>query len=267
MERYEILDTIENIGDVEAGFIVELANGVSSFINSIEGKINRIKKEHLSFIDNSQDSNLIGDISKNDFEEEGFNKNSKASIYKIPKSKTFYTANGFYIKYLESLIENKDFVEDSLIAIKRFRTKEKHRISMAGPAFDTLTVKDILTDMDKAKTKVFDAKLAGETAILLPYFGNIKTVHSNIDAMKELGKKINDKDLHKLNLDIERIGKELKKLITMLDSTTAIISKDAMNAILLRVNVLADYVTAISNLYYIHVESISSLESLKQKIK
>jgi len=263
MIRYKTLSSIDDIGDVEGNFIVELAAGISGFINTIDSKLNKMKASHLSFIDNLNNSDLISDINKSDFTKELFDSVKKEEVYKVSKSKTFYDTNDFYISGLRDLLKNEDYLEETINRIKRFRTKEKLRISVKGPNTDTLDIDKTLEDIKSKSEHVFDAKDTSEYALVGKYFGNVKTIHSNIDDMKSLDSVVNDVYLHNMVTNVDRFSKELKKLIKLLDTTSSIVSRDAMESIMLDVRVCADFVTAISNLYYLHISSITSLVSLK----
>ena len=265
MKEFCVLDKIEDIGDVEGNFIIDLAQGIAGFINTIDAKLNKIKGQHLSYLDNLQNSDLISDISKKDYTEETFKLLRDEVVYKVPRSKTFYGVNDFYIESLHKLLKFDSYLEDSIKEIKRFRTKPKSRLSVAGPSLDTLAIETELKEIDKDKKKVFDVSDTSEYAKVGKYFGNVKTIHKNIDNMVDLDGEINDRYLHSMKVDVERLSSELKKLIDSLDKADTVISKEAMNSILLTATVAADYITSISNLYYIHIESITSLVALKNK--
>ena len=267
MDNFKTLKEIGDVGDVENNFIVKLANGVNGFVDRIDAKINSIKFSHLENINNLQNSKLVHDLSKEDYTNNGFNNNVKSSVYKVPKSINFYDTNDFYSNSIKELYSKVGFIEDSILIIKRFRTKEAYRMSVKGPDLVISEIEYDLKLVNEKKVKVFDSKQTAEYAELGKYFGNAKTIHRCIDNMYDVDSVINDVEIHKLKVSMDRLSVELKKLITTLDSTTAIISKAAMENIMYRVSVSADYITAISNLYYIHIESVASLKDLKEKIK
>lgn len=263
MERYEGLNLIEEIGDIEDNFIVEIARGVSEFINTIDAKINKIKKSHLDVINRQQNSNLIKDVK--DINDTDFTNSKDERVYIVPKSERFFLVNDFYTDGILELNENVDFIENSIKVIKRFRTKEKLRLSMTGPDRDIIIVKELLAKLDKEKGKAFDSKITDEFSKVGKYFGNASTTNKSIKRCRAINKEIDDRTLHSIKEGTDRLAGELKKLINMLDSTDSAVSKDAMNNIILRVNVAADYITAFANMYYIHTESIISLIDLKEK--
>jgi len=265
MQQFEALKNIQNIGDVEDNFIVTIAKGVSLFINSIDGELNKLKKSHLDILYNMQDSRLIDDIEAT-FTQSEFVKNKDVLVLKVPRTKRFFTTNIFYTSNLNLLTDEILFIENTILDIKRFRTKPKTRLSVQDPDKDTIRVQKLLKAIEDNKKDVFDVNDKEEYAKLSFYFGNVESIRTSIDRMKETNRKITDKDLHKLKASVERLSSELKKLIKTLDSTTQVVSKAAMNNIILKVDVAANLITSIAILYNIHVDSIGSIIDLQEKI-
>ncbi len=75
-----------------------------------------------------------------------------------------------------------------------------------------------------------------------------------------------DKDLIKLNKEIVGIVKRIDSLIKLISMNEDDISKEALVNVVSALEVLSNYITSISNLYYIHVRTMDVLTKIRKDI-
>jgi len=176
------------------------------------------------------------------------------------------------LKTLTKLVENYSVVVDKKAfkaldhidtVISNFIGDEQTRTSFKQDKEITLLDDEFNKPFKKELQAMFDPKDKSETVKLSKLFKSNSDLKDTLTMLVKIDNSINDKDLLKLNKQVEKIKKKSDILLKLLESGEVKASKDALNNLVKSLDTTANFLTNLSNLWYTY----STIMNLALKVK
>jgi len=156
-------------------------------------------------------------------------------------------------------LEEMDDVISNFIGDKEFRKSFK----VSKTSFEEINEKFNIK-LDKDLKSMFSTKDKSEFVSLGKLVRSNNELKGTLKNIIYINDNFTDKDLIKLNKKIDSIQKKIEMLVKMLNIDEVEASKEAIQGVVTALSTVANYVSSVSNLYYVHMTAMDVMLKIKE---
>ena len=270
------LEDHQEIIGLEDGILTSMKNKLTDTIVGLQKKISTRTSGFKGFLYERGTIGLINDIKK-------FESSSKKIIDPVSYKDIDIAEVNTIVGLKTDLKDITELTSIYFINLKKDAPKVLDRLDdivsmFIGDDGFRKSFKDLTPELKKADKK-FNVDLTNELKKRFDITNKEektqlhKIVRSNselkeiLSLLVTINKNFTDKDVLKLNKQIDKIYKKIDMLVRMLENENISASKESIENLVLAISITANYITSISNLYYLHTQVMSTILNIKDVYK
>jgi hypothetical protein len=255
---------------MESGFVESITSPIVKLFTSTETALKARKNALVQFLENRGNLSLIKDINKRYSTAKRLKDQVRYSLVDVVnvqtvvgmKTRLIHVAkmNNTHLKYISETYDDHMDKIDTRLA--KFIGSEDVRKSFRKPTKELEDIQTFISNVKNDLEENFDSKDILDKKPLGKIIGNNNEYLENFEVIMNTNKSITDKFLIKMKENANKLTKRIDVIQKMIEENKIMVTKETLKGLIEAVDLLSNYITIISSLYYSHMKTMETLLSV-----